>query len=129
MYKEMPSCYPFHERQVQTNAGNQPINNCQWCDVDYNFTCYTSCLEPDTWDYDCKQCHPECFTCFGDTKYHCFSCPDFSRYHRHHERGTTCPEACGDGIIIATDYECDDGNNVGNKKLFDFDGCDENCLF
>lgn len=54
MYKRYPSCYQFHERQWKTDQGHMRFDNCEWCDVDYNFTCYTNCQEPDTYDYDCK---------------------------------------------------------------------------
>lgn len=46
MYKEAPQCYKFHHSQP----------DCDYCDVHYNFTCYTSCAEYYEWDYDCKSC-------------------------------------------------------------------------
>ena len=64
MYRLGTKCYKFHWSQTQ----------CEYCDVDHNFTCYTHCSEVNEWDYDCKACHSRCWSCFGDTRYHCFSC-------------------------------------------------------
>lgn len=44
MYRIAPACYKFHHNQ----------SDCDICDVDYNFTCYTECPERNQWDYDCK---------------------------------------------------------------------------
>jgi hypothetical protein len=44
MYRVAPACYKFHHTQ----------GNCDICDIDYNFTCYTDCAERNMWDYDCK---------------------------------------------------------------------------
>jgi hypothetical protein len=100
MYKTAPQCYKFHHSQP----------DCAICDVDYNFTCYTSCKERNMWDYDCKTCGGNCYTCSGNDKFHCFSCPE-PRY-RFHERCTCCPETCGDGFFMGdSEYDCDDGNN------------------
>ena len=71
-----------------------------------------------TWDYDCKACHSRCWSCFGSTNYHCFSC-DQTLYD-HHLKGTTCPEFCGDSKYLG-ELECDDGNTD------DDDGCSKYC--
>ena len=88
------------------------------CDIDHNFTCYTQCPEYDQWDYDCKICHERCWSCFGTTKFHCFSCDEL--LFNYHIKGTTCPEKCGDGKWLG-ELECDDGNQNSG------DGCSNVC--
>lgn len=109
MYKVAPQCYKFHHSQT----------DCEICDIDYNFTCYTDCAERKEWDYDCKTCEASCFTCWGNDRFHCFSC--YETLYRFHERCTCCPETCGDGRFLDdSEYDCDDGNNNAD------DGCDQN---
>jgi cysteine-rich repeat protein len=112
MYKIAPQCYKFHHSQ----------SDCEICDIDFNFTCYTDCSERNEWDYDCKECEGTCYTCSGNDAFHCFSC--YETDYRFHERCTCCPETCGDGRFIDdSEYDCDDGNNNND------DGCDQNCLY
>jgi cysteine-rich repeat protein len=111
MYKEAPQCYKFHHSQP----------DCDYCDVHYNFTCYTSCSEYFEWDYDCKSCDGKWYSCSGNDAFHCFS---WDRpLYIFHERCTCCPEVWGDGIFMMdSQYEWDDGNNNVD------DGCDSECL-
>lgn len=104
------TCHMFHYQQ----------DKCEYCDHDFNFTCYSNCPEPDTWDYDCKACHPDCWTCSGSDSFQCFSCDDPD--YQFHERGTVCPETCGDGILLGH-FQCDDGDYLDN------DGCSHDCKY
>ena len=78
------------------------------------------CSEPDTYDYDCKVCNPECWTCSGSDTFECYSCDD-PDYH-FQDRATACPEACGDGKLFGH-YQCDDGG------IDDDDGCSHDCHY
>lgn len=117
-----PYCHDFHNDHQHSHPNPDPYTNheCAFCDHDYNYTCFTNCKEPDTWDFDCKQCNAACWTCSGSDTFQCYSCDD-PDYH-FHDRGTVCPETCGDGILLGH-YQCDDGDNQ------DKDGCTHDCHY
>ena len=112
MYKTSPQWYKFHWTQPDWNI----------CDVDYNFTWYTSWKERNMWDYDCKTCGGRCYTCSGNDRYRWFSWSE--TLYRFHEKWTCWPETWGDGFFLGdSHYQWDDGNNVND------DGWDKNCRY
>jgi len=86
---------------------------CDQCDIespmvthdryDWNFKyeCFSEC-EHTQYEWDCRECHAECRTCFGGSEYHCHSCKEWSwdDFMEFIPAGTRCIDECGNGLTI-----------------------------
>ncbi|KRX07488.1 Insulin-like growth factor binding protein, N-terminal [Pseudocohnilembus persalinus] len=87
-----------------------PYNSCDPCDTICNTCDYTAPLE-------CTSCNAGYFLYNN----YCYQCNDLTGFVNDPADSTNCIEICGDGLVVSTQFECDDGNTENG------DGCSSTC--
>lgn len=90
--------FAFNETCVEECPQNFTFNNKSFCDCIENYSltpqnqCFLTCPAGYFSDaYLCKECHTDCFTCFGPQKNQCLSC--YSSYFLF-QNDSTCYKNC-----------------------------------
>ncbi|KRX07487.1 Insulin-like growth factor binding protein, N-terminal [Pseudocohnilembus persalinus] len=87
-----------------------PYNSCDPCDTICNTCDYTAPLQ-------CTSCNSGYFLYNN----YCVQCDDLLGFENDPTDSTNCLEICGDGLVVSTQFECDDGNTENG------DGCSSTC--